>query len=96
LSYFFFYSPFKLCISTFDLWKFFVFVFEIYKCTYIDLHESEGLKDKLFSLFLCWTTKKNYESQSKGNKYILKKKDKKKERWSSTQAFIAILFVIYW
>ena len=45
---FFFYSPFKYCISTFDSWKLFVFVFRICKWPYIDLHESEGLKDKLF------------------------------------------------
>ena len=33
-------------------------------------------------------------SKSKGNKYILKKKDKKKG--SSTQLFVTILFVVYW
>jgi len=42
--------------------------------------EYEGLKDKLFSLLLCWTAKKKYNkkkyygSKSKGNIYILKKK----------------------
>jgi len=46
-------SLFKFCISTFDSWKLFVFVFGICKCTYFDLYEYEGLKDKLFSLFLC-------------------------------------------
>jgi len=40
------------------------------------------------------TTKKYYGSKSKGNKYILKKKDPK-QKVSSTQLFVAILFMVY-
>jgi len=104
LAYFFslFFSLFKLCISTFDSWKLFVFVFGIWKCTYFDLHEYEGLKDKLLSLLLCWTAKKKSYKKiiilwikvKRKQIYIGKKWSKK--TGSSTQLFVANLFVVYW
>jgi len=97
---------FKLCISTFDLWKLFVFVFEICKCIYFDLHEYEGLKDKLFSLLLCWTAEKKNnkekivdQSQKETNIYWKKSKKKegsKKKKGEFNTTFITILFVVYW
>jgi len=52
---FFFYSLFKLCISTFDSWKLFVFLSLGFASTFtFDLHEYEDLKDQLFKfVFLC-------------------------------------------
>jgi len=53
-----------LCISTFDLWKLFVFVFGICKCTYFDLHEYEGLKDQLLKFVFVLNCKKKNKKKN--------------------------------
>jgi len=93
--FFLFCSLFKLCISTFDSWKLFVFVFGICNFTYFDLHEYEGLKDQLFKFVFVLNCKKNKKKlilwiKSKGNKYILKKIKKRRiqKKGSLTQLLL--------
>jgi len=76
------------------------FVFGICKCTYFDLHEYEGLKDQLFKFVFVLNCKKRKQKKKllwikvQRKQIYIEKKDPKKTG-SSTQLFVAILFVVY-